>query len=131
LGFECSGGFALYDWSYEAFGFADAFEEEFGDVFDGDVVGRGFAGGAAEHAFAERAAYGEDFFSACGRESLLDLAETIVGDALVARLFFLPELSSAGATAERVFAVAGEFDGGVTEDVEEIAGGIVDAIMAA
>ena len=58
-------GFALRDRSGEAFASADAFEEEFGDVFDGDGFGAGFAGGAAEHALAEGAADGEDFFAGC------------------------------------------------------------------
>ena len=69
----------------------------------------GFAGGAAEHALAEGAAYGENFFSGCGGEGLLGFAEAVVGDALVAGFFFFPELGSAGSAAEGVFAVAGEF----------------------
>jgi len=63
---------------------------------------------------------------------LLDFLEAVVGDALVAFLLFLPELGSSGATAEGVFAVAGEFGGGVVaEDVEEVAGGVVDAVVTA
>ena len=58
-------GFALSDLSSEAFAAADTFEEEFGNVFDRDVVGVGLAGSAAEHALAEGAAYSEDFFSGC------------------------------------------------------------------
>lgn len=47
----------------EAFAAADAFEEELGYVFDDDVFRGCFAGSAAEHALAERAADGENFFS--------------------------------------------------------------------
>ena len=115
----------------EAFAAADAFEEEFGDVFDGDVFGVGFAGSAAEHALAEGAAYGEDFFSGGGGEGLLRFAEAVVGDALVAGFFFFPELGAAGAAAEGIFAVARELGWGVGEDVEEVAGGVVDAVVAA
>ena len=62
---------------------------------------------------------------------MLDLAEAIVGDALVAWFFFLPELGPAGSAAEGVFAVAREFGGGVAEDVEEVARGVVDTVVAA
>ena len=41
------GGFLLWDRSGEAFASADAFEEKFGYVFDGDVFTCGFAGGAS------------------------------------------------------------------------------------
>ena len=61
----------------------------------------------------------------------MDFTKAVVGDALVAGFFFLPELGSARAAAEGVFAIAGEFDGGGIEDVEEIAGGVVDAVVAA
>ena len=61
----------------------------------------------------------------------LDFAEAVVGDALVAGFFFFPELGAARAAAEGVFAVAGEFDGGRVEDVEQVAGGIVDAVVTA
>ena len=63
MSFEGCGGFVLQSWGGEAFAAADTFEEELGDVFDGDVFGVGFAGGAAEHALAEGTAYGEDFFA--------------------------------------------------------------------
>ena len=129
--FECGGGVVLDDWGCEAFGFADAFEEEFGDVFDGDVIGGCFAGGAAEHALAEGAAYGENFFSSRRGEGFLYLAEAVVGDALVAGFFFFPELGAAGSAAEGVLTVARELRGGWAEDVEEIAGSIVDAIVPA
>ena len=115
----------------EAFAAADAFEEEFGYVFDGDVFGVGFAGSAAEHALAEGAAYGEDLFAGGWGEGLLGFAEAVVGDALVALLFFLPELGSAGAAAEGVFAVAGKLRDVVGEDVEQVARGFVDAVVAA
>jgi hypothetical protein len=49
---------ALRDLRGEAFAAADAFEEELGYVFDGDVFGGGFAGRAGKHALAEGAAYG-------------------------------------------------------------------------
>ena len=63
---------------------------------------------------------------------MLDLVEAVVGDALVAWFFFFPELCASGSAAKGVFAVAGEFaDGGVAEDVEEVAGGVVDVVMAA
>ena len=55
----------MSDLSSEAFAAADTFEEEFGDVFDGDVFRVGFAWRAAEHALAEGSAYSEDFFSGC------------------------------------------------------------------
>jgi hypothetical protein len=51
------------DWGGEAFAAADAFEEELGYVFDGDVFRGGFAGSAAEHALAEGTSDGEDFFA--------------------------------------------------------------------
>ena len=117
--------------SGEAFAAANAFKKKFGYVFDGDVFGVGFAWGASEHALAERAAYREDFFSGGGGEGLLGFAEAVVGDALVALLFFLPELGSAGAAAEGVFTVAGEFGGGIAEDVEDVTWGFVDAVVAA
>ena len=128
---ECRGGFAPLDWCGETFALTNTFEEELGDVFDRDVFGCGFAGGAAEHAFAEGAAHGQDLFSRCGRKGVLDLAEAVVGDALVARFFFLPELGSAGTAAEGVFAVTGEFGSGVAEDLEKVARGFVDAVVAA
>ena len=63
---------------------------------------------------------------------MLDLAEAVVGDALVARLLFFPELGAAGSAAEGVFAVAREFSGGVVaEDVEKVAGSVVNAVVAA
>ena len=62
---------------------------------------------------------------------MLDFTKAVVGDALVAGFFFLPELGSARAAAEGVFAVAGEFGGSVAEDVEEVAGGFVDVVVAA
>ena len=71
-------------------------------------------------------------FSGCRGEGLLDFAEAVVGDALVAGLLFFPELRAAGSAAEGVFAIAGKFsDAVVAEDVEEIAGGVVDAVVAA
>ena len=115
----------------EAFAAANAFEEEFGYVFDGDVFGVGFAGSAAEHALAEGAADGEDFFSWGGGEGLLGFAEAVVGDAFVALLFFLPELRSPCSAAEGVFAVARQLGRGVAEDVKEVAGSFVDAVVAA
>ena len=132
LRFECRSRLDLDDGCRNAFATTDTFEEEFGDVFDGDVFGIGFAWRAAEHALAKGASYGEDFFSRMRGEGLLDLAEAIVGDALVARLFFFPELGSAGSAAEGVFAVAGKLGGdGVAEDIEEIARGFIDAVVAA
>lgn len=61
---------------------------------------------------------------------MLGLAEAVVGDALVAGFFFFPELSSTGAAAKRVFTVAWELSG-VAEDMEEIAGCVVDTVVAA
>jgi hypothetical protein len=115
----------------EAFAAADAFEEEFGYIFDGDVFGVGFAGSTAEHALAEGATYCEDLFSCGRRKGLLGFAEAIVGDTTVTLLFLLPELRSASAAAEGVFAIAREFGSGVAEDVEEVAGGFVDAVVTA
>ena len=132
--FGWCGWFGVDGWGGEAFGSADAFEEEFGYVFDGDVFASGFAWGASEHALAEGAAYGQDFFScfSCGGgQGLLGFAEAVVGDALVAGLLFFPELRTAGSAAEGVFAVAGEFGCVVREDVEEVAGGVVDTVVAA
>ena len=45
--------------------------------------------------------------------------------------FFFPELGSAGSAAEGVFAVARELWGVVREDVEEVARGVVDSVVAA
>ena len=115
----------------EAFAAADAFEEELGYVFDDDVFVVGFARSAAEHALAEGAAYGEDFFSGGGGESLLGFAEAVVGDALVPFFLLFPELGATGSAAEGVFLIAGEFGGVVREDVQKIAGGFVDAVVTA
>ena len=62
---------------------------------------------------------------------MLDFAEAVVGDALVAGFFFFPELCAAGSAAEGVFAVARELGCVVREDVKEVAGGVVDAVVAA
>ncbi len=62
---------------------------------------------------------------------MLGFAVAVVGDAFAAGFFFFPELGAAGAAAERVFAVAGEFDDVVGEDVEEVARRVVDAVVAA
>jgi hypothetical protein len=63
---------------------------------------------------------------------LLDFSEAVVGDALVAGLFFFPELCAASSAAEGVFAVAGELGGSVVaKDVEEIARGVVDVVVTA
>ncbi len=62
---------------------------------------------------------------------MLGFAEAVVGDALVAGFFFFPELRAASSAAEGVFAVAGELGCVVREDVEEVARGVVDAVVAA
>ena len=123
----------MWSRSGEAFASADTFEEELGYVFDGDGVGirMGCRWGARKHALAEGAAYGEDFFSGGRGKGLLGFAEAVVGDALVPFFFLLPELSAAGSAAEGVFFVAGKLGGGVREDVEEIARGFVDSVVAA
>ena len=64
-------------------------------------------------------------------ERLLGFVEAVVGDALIAGFFFFPELGSSSPAAEGVFAVAGEFDYVIREDVEEAAGGFVDTAVAA
>ena len=124
--------FRLYGLSDDAFGLADTFKEEFRYIFDYDVFASGLTRCASEHALTEGASDREDFFSGSVGQGLLDLAETVVGDALVAGFFFFPELCASGPAAEGVFAVAREFSGGVVaEDVEKVAGSVVDAVVAA
>ena len=114
-----------------AFGFADAFEEKFRYIFDNDVFASRFAGCAAEHALAEGAADREDFLSCCVGQRPLRLPKAVVGDALIAGFFFFPELGAAGSATERVFTVARELDDRGIQDVEQVAGCIVDAVVAA
>ena len=123
--------FRLYGLSDDAFGLADTFKEEFRYIFDYDVFASGLTRCASEHALTEGASDREDFFSGSVGQGLLDLAETVVGDALVAGFFFFPELCASGPAAEGVFAVAREFGSGVGENVQEVARGVIDMVVAA